>query len=120
MKREIKFRALYDGVWYYQTLVEILTITLASFRLGEHKTQFTGLHDKTGKEIYEGDILAYKWEDRDGDEIVNHVIKWDNGRFLMCPIKSVVRTWNIHLHPYDEESEVIGNIYENPELINNQ
>ena len=88
--------------------------------MGEHKTQFTGLHDKTGKEIYEGDILAYKWEDRDGDEIVNHVIKWDNGRFLMCPIKSVVRTWNIHLHPYDEESEVIGNIYENPELINNQ
>lgn len=83
--------------------------------------QFTGLKDKNGKEIYEGDIIAYLWEDREGDaEIINHVIRWDKGKFLMCPIKSNMITWNLHVDPYCEESDVIGNIYENPDLLNSE
>ncbi len=126
MKREIKFRAwipnvgwLADGFSISMDGTEWYDDNSHSWPLSDIELmQFTGLHDKNGKEIYEGDIITYRWEDRKGDEVVNHVIKWDNGRFLICPIRSTVQTWNIHLYPYNEESEVIGNIYENPEQLN--
>lgn len=78
--------------------------------------QFTGLTDKNGKEIYEGDILAcYDWGTTN-TFMHNDVILWDvdeNG-------------WNFKTDwaecRYDFRkaiivSEVIGNIHENPELL---
>ena len=121
MKRIIKFR-----VWNGEQMVSPDYIDrngVAHWKensipqISDELMQFTGLKDKNKARIYEGDIITYRWEDRKGDEVVNHVIKWENGRFLMCPIRSIAQTWNIHLHPYNEEAEVIGNIYENPELI---
>lgn len=75
--------------------------------------QFTGLKDKNGKEIYEGDILSNK--DTDGNMVVN----W-------CPISAGFcldkKGW-MFSHYFKEavdanQCEVIGNIYENPELLN--
>ena len=109
MKREIKFRALYDGVWYYQTLVEILTITLASFRLGEHKTQFTGLHDASGKEIYEGDIVngvTYK----DFSVHIGKVLYDYNGYMIVTLEKSLPLSMT-------EKLEVIGNVHQDSYLL---
>ena len=59
--------------------------------------QSTGLLDKNGKEIYEGDILKAHYESND---ITNVVYDVDNG----C--------W--HRAKYYNTSEIIGNIYENP------
>ncbi len=79
-----------DDIWHYEVM------------------QFTGLKDKNGKEIYEGDIL--KWVD--GDESVGAVEWWDGDAcFETNPILNGLSSSKT---PY---YEVIGNIYENPELL---
>ena len=78
--------------------------------------QFTGLLDKEGKEIYEGDIVRFKrpfWN-REGNVTYKEVYKevkwnedcWDAGNFEE-DVFSV--DWS--------EMEVVGNIYENLELL---
>jgi hypothetical protein len=71
--------------------------------------QFTGLYDKNGKEIYEGDILKDCWDNIHSViynrrwETILHIFK---GRF---PARYLDCSWM--------EWEIIGNIYETPELI---
>jgi len=74
--------------------------------------QFTGLLDKNGKEIYEGDILR-GWE-ADGVFVRKGEVYLDQARF-MVKLKGVPR----HLKTLARKYEIIGNIYENPELIKN-
>ena len=72
--------------------------------------QFTGLHDKNKKEIYEGDVVEWKTdidEDYFGGKLgfVAELVKFQGGAFY--PVCNM-----------DEyEFEVIGNIYENSELL---
>ncbi|MFF0831002.1 YopX family protein [Brevibacillus sp. NPDC003359] len=77
--------------------------------------QFTGLHDKKGKGIYEGDILADCVE---GSTIRGYVVRQKGAFFLetgqkWAPYLHVIAT----KHNEISEWEVIGNIYENPELV---
>lgn len=75
--------------------------------------QFTGLLSKDGKEIYEGDIVDYRYDgmsefevERYGDLLVSPVF-WDYERWR---IKYSAASYAWHL------MRVIGNIYENPDL----
>lgn len=68
--------------------------------------QYTGLKDKNGKEIYEGDILFESFR----EEYLKVV--FENGSF-----RAEADGYSSDLEGYDYSCEVIGNIYENPELI---
>lgn len=68
--------------------------------------QYTGLDDKNGKEIYEGDIVKY--------ENMTGKIMFFNGSFIMSNFEET-EEWELGV--INEEIEVIGNIYENSELL---
>lgn len=73
--------------------------------------QFTGLLDKNGKEIYEGDVLNYG-DYTDGSGPCNHIVTWKDGGFITNEIST-----NEDFTFVDPCGEVIGTIYENPELL---
>ena len=87
--------------------------------------QFTGLTDKNGKRIFEGDILHIaKIADGIGgyyqppfDYPVNVVVKWDLCAWMwetLCEDKRYISFPDAWCH---YECEIIGNIYDNPELL---
>ena len=77
--------------------------------------QFTGLHDKYGKEIYEGDVVRHeKWVSVGKYAPAIGVVKYKCVSFTCECIGDWVGA-NADLNGL---AEVIGNIYENPELLN--
>lgn len=118
MNRPIKFRAEYEGKIYTVASIDfsnelgiqvgllapsgnILVVHIDNVKL----MQFTGLTDKNGKEIYEGDIVRY----RDG---IYKVDWFENGFYLFRDVRAKFDIWWV-------DTEVIGNIYENPDLLTN-
>ena len=72
--------------------------------------QYTGLNDKNGKEIYEGDIVGFKWTKR------LYVVTY---RIYDASFILENDEWEeaIHLSLDKDDFEVFGNIHENPELL---
>lgn len=133
--RSIKFRAWYNGVMLlpnntYGDIRDEVVLSLFGecFYISEESNgnfcpsslvaktkpdiilmQFTGLHDKNGKEIYEGDV----WR----TDFMKGVVVFEDGCFTFRahqqPYSLTARDHNIQA----EEFEIIGNIHEHPTLL---
>jgi uncharacterized phage protein (TIGR01671 family) len=114
--REIKFRTLAnDGKgnseWFYYGTQERLNIPIKYQFIKVSDSQYTGLTDRNGKEVYEGDILPCA--DKVNGKVIYeegfcaYSVEYPNYKQLLMDYKA----------DYYEGFEVIGNIYENPELL---
>ena len=137
--REIKFRGkdIKSGMWAYGDLhtlcdqphihTEVSSYPFAgkrSFVNPDTIGQFTGLKDNNGKEIYEGDIIRFKYEDYSEYNINGYhhpveiisAVTFEYGEFRIQGYPC--RLGACYDWAEDEcEFEVIGNIHDNPELI---
>ena len=136
--REIKFRVLIDHKIYYQDKYEAYgdnlssidickeTITINSFynyedvyRFEDEEVklmQYTGVKDKNGKEIYEGDIIKYKFP---YDTRLKHIspvkfLETEASFGIKDRYGNEIPLYTISANNY---FEVIGNIYENKNLL---
>lgn len=126
--RTIKFRGkrLDNKEWIHGYLADkgyindIDTVDLSSIEVSQDTIgEYTGLDDKNGKEIYEGDIVKTPlldpiFGDVLSDAFDNAPISFHNGAFVVAYYEG---RHKIYLQDLYDKVEVIGNIYDNPELL---
>lgn len=136
MNREIKFRGISEnGTWIYGyyscdkelhyidvveevTYLETTAFALSRYEVeGETVGQFTGLTDKNGNDIYEGDVI--KMGDNPECWFAPRVVEFKNGAWIGGSCR-IYTNQDHALYEGDSDQnnwEIIGNIHQNPELL---
>lgn len=148
--REIKFRAIpnlvdddnlrmilekmpkYDGTFIHGHLVDNYIVgdmveadseyTILEYWVPIKKEtigQYTGLRDKNDKEIYEGDIIRTPEFFNEKEPYLFNQVTFDRGVFALLDEDELPYV-QYPLYDWIEKSEVIGNIYENPEMLGDE
>lgn len=125
MNDRFLFRAFYQGRFIYKNLIDANYYTYDNKCIGLANTlpnslkweQCTGLKDKNGKLIYEDDIvITYYAGETTGQ---TYIYRWKAPTFYVEPFEKG-KPSGIHYHYFtvvNERCEIIGNVYENPELL---
>ena len=126
--REIKFRAFKKSTKTILPVNSLKAICTNSERLIEKEyddliiQQSTGLFDKNGKEIFEGDVIVTTVRHQSVPKGTTMVIVWDDTElcFIAQYIQYLNQKWYYPLRvTSNKKFKIIGNIYENPKLLTN-
>jgi uncharacterized phage protein (TIGR01671 family) len=122
MNREIEFcgKSIIDKKWiygflsysdnedvYYIGVQELMTPVIT-----ESVGQYTGLKDKNGKKIFEGDLISSpNWNPS------TYKVMFQDGEFCFVSLNEREKPYTNSIHYASKDFEVIGNIHDNPELL---
>ena len=127
MSREIKFRAYHKerkeifeiaSIDFEEKkaalsngIIKLLNVDFKQFEL----LQYTGVKDKNGNEIYEGDIVLIKLDET--STWYKTVVGFKKGAFIANLIDKEDYVYIFHHGFTDDDFEIIGNVYENKNLL---
>ena len=131
--KELKFRAwhLKENRMYYRGYQKLFHVLLCEKDAGDEEgrgrpakrapygdcvlLESTGLEDKKGREVFEGDIVRVRHRGREFTDVVGSVPDMFGSRRLH-PLQGLLKKHGITGNPDDLDIEVLGNEYENREL----
>ena len=128
--RDLKFRAWIKNYNCYADVLgfeqDRLFVQFQSGERAQHRLyvpiedcvleQYTGLKDKNGEMVYDGDIVLDRY---DGDDAF--IVEWDKdtASFILTDTEHILNVSFDNFYP-DKDLEIIGNIHENQELMESE